>query len=107
MSRRNEEPEYDPEPGLGSHQGIPSAGGGPPGRRGAQRRPPREQPRGEQPHGAARSMAGAGGVTMLRQITALARRIAGFFAECNYAQRRMTMLRTAPDVYLAKGGKAP
>jgi hypothetical protein len=44
---------------------------------------------------------------MIRQITALARRIADLVAECNYAQRRVTMLRTAPDVYLAKGDKAP
>ena len=34
---------------------------------------------------------------MTRQIIALARRIAGIFAECNYAQRRVTILRTAPD----------
>jgi hypothetical protein len=46
-------------------------------------------------------------VTMIRQITALARRTAGLVAECNYAQRRVTMLRTTPDAYLAKGGKAP
>jgi hypothetical protein len=44
---------------------------------------------------------------MIRQITALARRIAGIVAECNYAQRRVTILRTAPDVYLTKGDKAP
>ena len=44
---------------------------------------------------------------MIRQITALARRISGLVAECNYAQRRLTMLRTAPDVYLTKGDKAP
>ena len=44
---------------------------------------------------------------MIRQITALARWIAGIFAECNYARRRVTILRTAPDVYLTKGDKAP
>jgi len=44
---------------------------------------------------------------MTRQITTLARRIAGFFAECNYAQSRVTILRTAQDLYLTKGDKAP
>jgi hypothetical protein len=44
---------------------------------------------------------------MTRQLTTLARRVAGIVAECNYAQRRVTTLRTAPDVYLAKGDKAP
>ena len=44
---------------------------------------------------------------MIRQITALARRIAGIIAECNYAQSRVTILRTAPDVYLPKGDNAP
>ena len=43
---------------------------------------------------------------MIRQITALARRIAGIVAECNYAQRRVTTLRTAPDAYLTKGDDA-
>jgi len=46
-------------------------------------------------------------MTMTRLITTLARRVAGFFAECNYAQRRLTILRTAPDVYLTAGGNAP
>ena len=46
-------------------------------------------------------------MTMTRQITALARRVAAFFAECNYAQRRLTMLRTAPDAYLAARNQAP
>ena len=44
---------------------------------------------------------------MTRQITRLARRVAGFFAECNYAQRRVTMLRTAPDAYLTTRNTAP
>ena len=44
---------------------------------------------------------------MTRQIIALARRIAGIFAECNYAQRRVTILRTAPDAYLTQGDTAP
>jgi len=44
---------------------------------------------------------------MTRQITTLARRIAGFFAECNYAQRRLTILRTAPDAYLTTRNTAP
>jgi hypothetical protein len=46
-------------------------------------------------------------MTMTRLITTLARRVAGFFAECNYAQRRLTILRTAPDAYLTAGGNAP
>jgi hypothetical protein len=44
---------------------------------------------------------------MTRQITMLARRVAGFLAGCNYAQRRMTILKTAPDAYLTTAGKAP
>jgi hypothetical protein len=44
---------------------------------------------------------------MIRQITTLARRVAGFFAECNYAQRRLTILRTAPDAYLPARNTAP
>jgi hypothetical protein len=35
-----------------------------------------------------------------------ARRVADFFVECNYAQRRMNALRTAPDRYLVKGDRA-
>jgi hypothetical protein len=44
---------------------------------------------------------------MIRQITTMARRVADIVAECNYAQRRMTMLRTAPDAYLTTTAKAP
>ena len=44
---------------------------------------------------------------MTRQITALARRVAGIIAECNYAARRMTILNTAPDTYLTTRDKAP
>ena len=44
---------------------------------------------------------------MTRQITTLARRIAGFFAECNYAQRRLTILNMAPDAYVTAGNEAP
>ena len=44
---------------------------------------------------------------MTRQITTLARRIAGFFAECNYAQRRLTILKLAPDAHLTAGDNAP
>ena len=46
-------------------------------------------------------------MTMTRQITTLARRVARIFAECNYAQRRMTILKTAPDAYVTTGDKAP
>ena len=41
------------------------------------------------------------------KITALVRRVADIIAECNYAQRRMTVLKTAPDAYFATAGKAP
>ena len=44
---------------------------------------------------------------MTRQITTLARRVADIVAECNYAQRRMTILMTAPDAYLTAAGEAP
>ena len=44
---------------------------------------------------------------MTRQITTLARRVADIVAECNYAQRRMTILMTAPDAYLTTTGQAP
>ena len=54
---------------------------------------------------------------MTRRITAAARpttglarigrRIAGAFAECDYAQRRMFTLMTTPDMYLADGDQAP
>ena len=44
---------------------------------------------------------------MTRQITTLARQVARIFAECNYATRRMTILKTAPDVYVAARDKAP
>jgi hypothetical protein len=44
---------------------------------------------------------------MTRQITTLARRVAEIVAECNYAQRRMTILMTAPDAYLITTGQAP
>ena len=33
---------------------------------------------------------------MTRQIATFARRVADILAECNYAQRRMTTLKTAP-----------
>jgi len=42
--------------------------------------------------------------------TALARfgrRVADVIAECNYAQRRLTILMTAPDAYLTDRDKAP
>ena len=46
-------------------------------------------------------------MTMARQISALVRRVRGFFAECNYAQRRLTSVRMAPDAYLATRPAAP
>ena len=42
----------------------------------------------------------------LSMLTRAARRIANVIAECNYAQRRMAALRTAPDRYLIDGGRA-
>jgi hypothetical protein len=36
----------------------------------------------------------------------LVRRIAGIIAECHHAQRRLAVLRTAPDRYLADPDKA-
>lgn len=44
---------------------------------------------------------------MSRLITTLARRIAAIVAECNYAQRRMTILKTSPDAYLTARDQAP
>jgi hypothetical protein len=44
---------------------------------------------------------------MIRQISTLARRVADIIAECNYAQRRMTILKTAPDAYITTTDKAP
>ena len=43
----------------------------------------------------------------MNPIATLARRVAGIVAECNYAQRRMTILMTAPDAYLTAPGQAP
>ena len=40
-------------------------------------------------------------------LARFSRRVAGVMAECNYAQRRMFALRTAPDAYLIDPGKAP
>ncbi len=44
---------------------------------------------------------------MTWQIAALARKVADIVAECNYAQRRMTILKIAPDAYLTVADKAP
>jgi hypothetical protein len=61
-------------------------------------------------------------MTMTRRITAptrlttgwawvtlarFGRRVAAILAECNYAQRRVTILRTAPDTYLTARNQAP
>ena len=47
-------------------------------------------------------------MTMIRRITALARRVASVIAECNYAQRRAIVLRMAPDQYvIGNNNKAP
>ena len=47
---------------------------------------------------------------MARRTSALVRfgrRLAAFFAECDYAQRRLMALMTTPDTYLADRDKAP
>jgi hypothetical protein len=47
---------------------------------------------------------------MAALTNALARfglRVAGLLAECNYAQRRASALRTTPDAFLADRDKAP
>ena len=51
---------------------------------------------------------------MMRQITKImtslarfGRRVADVVAECNYAQRRATMLMMNPDAYLVDRDKAP
>jgi uncharacterized Rossmann fold enzyme len=47
---------------------------------------------------------------MTARISALARfgrRVADIAAECDYAQRRVFALRTAPDLYVADGDKTP
>ena len=43
----------------------------------------------------------------MNPIATMARRVADIVAECNYAQRRMTVLKMAPDAYVATTGKAP
>ena len=43
----------------------------------------------------------------MNPIATMARRVADIVAECNYAQRRMTVLKMAPDAYFATTGKAP
>jgi len=40
-------------------------------------------------------------------LTRFGRRVARVVAECNYAQRRVFTLRTAPDAFLAERDKAP
>ena len=52
-------------------------------------------------------------MTMTQPLTArtslgrLGQRVAAIVAECNYAQRRSTVLRMAPDAYLDGRDKAP
>jgi hypothetical protein len=40
-------------------------------------------------------------------LTRFVRRVAGVVAECNYAQRRMFALRSAPDAYLTDRDQTP
>jgi hypothetical protein len=45
--------------------------------------------------------------TALGQLRGFLRKIAGMIAECRYAQRRMSVLRTAPDRYAREPDAAP
>jgi hypothetical protein len=45
--------------------------------------------------------------TRTSALTRFGRRVAGVVAECNYAQRRLQILRTTPDAYLEDPDKAP
>ncbi len=44
---------------------------------------------------------------MYAALRAMARRVAAVIAECNDAQRRLTLLRTSPDRYLVRPQGAP
>ena len=44
---------------------------------------------------------------MLSILRALSGRVAAVIAECNYAQRRLSVLRASPDRYLAQPELAP
>jgi hypothetical protein len=44
---------------------------------------------------------------MSRVLRALARRVGAVVTECNYAQRRITVLQSSPDHYLVAPGQAP
>jgi hypothetical protein len=45
--------------------------------------------------------------TRTSALTRFGRRVADMVAECNYAQRRLQILRTTPDGYLQDPDKAP
>ena len=49
--------------------------------------------------------------TALARLTTMlarfGRRVADIIAECNYAQRRLTALRTSPDAYLTDRDRVP
>ena len=44
---------------------------------------------------------------MFPVLRALGRRIRYFLAECDYAQRRVAILRSSPDRYLSQPDQAP
>ena len=44
---------------------------------------------------------------MIRRIRAFARKVASIVEECNYAQRRVIALRTAPDRYVIGKNQSP
>ena len=44
---------------------------------------------------------------MLSVLRAISRRVAAVIAECNYAQRRVAILRLSPDRYALRSNNAP
>ena len=44
---------------------------------------------------------------MFAVLRTLGRRLADIVAECNYAQRRLAMLKASPDYYLFNASQAP
>jgi hypothetical protein len=46
-------------------------------------------------------------VRLTSALARIARRVADVVAECNYAQRRLTVLMTSTDAYLTDRDKAP
>ena len=53
------------------------------------------------------AMSSANWPSASRFLKGLSRKLAGVLADCRYAQRRVLILRTAPDVYATRPDKAP